>query len=132
MTPAITWLYAGLLGLLLLFLSYRVSLSRMKHLVELGDGGVGDLQQRIRVQGNFVEYVPLALGLILLVELSGFSGWIVHLLGAALVVARVLHAQGLSRRPGKSPGRALGALLTWLVIALGSALSILRYFDLRF
>lgn len=123
----ITSLYGGLLGVLLLVLSYRVSMYRRRRGVSLGDGGHKDLHAAIRAQGNFVEYVPTALILLALVELTGQLPIIVHALGAALFLGRVLHAQGLTANPdGKSPGRLLGILLTWLTLLVTSVLLILR------
>lgn len=126
MQIGVSALYAGLLGVLLLVLSYRVSMYRRKHMVSLGDGGHKDLHAAIRVQGNFVEYVPTALILLVLVELSGRQMWLVHGLGAALFLGRVLHAQGLTSNPGgKSLGRMAGILLTWLMLLASSVLLVL-------
>lgn len=119
-------IYAGLLGLLLLGLSYRVSMYRRHHGVSLGDGGHKGLQTAVRVQGNFVEYVPTALILLILLELSGRQPWIVHGLGAALFLGRILHAQGLTANPaGKSFGRMAGILLTWGMLLVSSVLLVL-------
>ncbi|MGZ9080482.1 MAG: MAPEG family protein, partial [Burkholderiales bacterium] len=60
-TMIVTPLYAALLGLWLLVLSLRVVQQRRAARVSLGDGGNTALQRAIRAQGNFVEYVPLAL-----------------------------------------------------------------------
>lgn len=121
MSVAITPLYAGLLGILLIVLSLRVSMQRRRHNISLGDGGRASLTTAIRVQGNFVEYVPIGLILLTLLELSGWPAALVHGFGAALFLARVLHAQGLTSNPdGKSFGRLWGVLLTWLML-LGSS-----------
>lgn len=123
--PVITPLYAGLLGLILLGLSYLVARQRLRNKVSTGDGGIPALTGAIRAHGNFIEYVPLALVLILLVELAGQAGWLVHLFGAALVVGRLLHAYGISTVPGgKSFGRMWGTLLTWLTILATSVVLI--------
>lgn len=109
----VTGLYAALATLLVLFLSGRVSWLRNKRKVKLGDGGLDDLARAIRAQANAVEYLPLALLLLLLLDLDqARTAWL-HGLGVALVAGRVLHAWGLSRSAGRSPGRALGMLLTW-------------------
>ncbi len=116
----VTSLYVGLAGLLALFLALVVVKNRQKHKVALGDGGVGQLQQAQRVHANFVEYVPLALVFILILELQGApSSWL-HGLGTALIVGRVLHAYGLMRSPHSSPGRFVGTILTWLVYLFGA------------
>lgn len=67
---AVTPLYAALLGLLLLGLSLVVVRLRRKHRVPTGDGGHADLARAIRVQANFVEYVPLTLLLLFMLEMS--------------------------------------------------------------
>ena len=120
----ITPLYAGLLGLLLLVLSYNVSRRRVGSKVSLGDGGVPALQRAIRAQANLTEYAPLALILLAAVEAQGFSTAVIHALGVMLVVARGLHGYGLSRNAGASAPRAIGAMLTWLMILLASGLAI--------
>lgn len=125
-------LYIGLAAILLMVLSARVMRLRGKHQVGIGDGGHPDLVRAIRVQANFVEYVPLALLLLLCVDLVGDAKWIVHALGILLLVGRVLHAQGLSQRDNLSFGRAAGTLLTFFVLAVGAALAILGAFNIRF
>jgi hypothetical protein len=120
----ITPLYAGLLGLLLLILSYNVSRQRIGNKVALGDGGIPSLQRAIRAQANLTEYAPLALILLAANEAQGFSAPIVHFLGILLLVGRLLHGFGLSRSAGPSAPRAIGATLTWLMILLASGLAI--------
>jgi len=124
-------LYIGLAALLLIVLSVRVMQLRGKHGVGVGDGGHTDLQLAMRVQANFVEYVPLALLLLLCVDLVGDSKWIVHVLGILLLVGRVLHAQGLSQSTGRSFGRAAGVVLTFLVLVVGAVLAMLGAFNIR-
>ena len=89
---------------------------RRKNKVGIGSGGEQALEQAIRVHANAIEYIPMALLLIAFFELNGGSIYLVHLFGAVLVVARLLHAQGLSSTIGKSKGRYFGALFTFLVI----------------
>jgi uncharacterized membrane protein YecN with MAPEG domain len=115
-------LYAGLLGLLLVILSLLVVRLRFRFRVGLGDGGQPALTRAIRVQGNFAEHVPLALLLVFAVEGLGYAAWVVHALGAALVVARLAHAQGLGRYEGESPGRFLGTVTTFSVLIVASGL----------
>lgn len=124
-------LYIGLAALLLIVLSAQVMRLRGKHRVGIGDGGHADLHRAIRVQANFIEYVPIALLLLLCVDLVGDSKWIVHVLGIALLAGRVLHAYGLSRNPDESFGRLVGMVLTLLVLIAGSVLAILGSFNIR-
>jgi uncharacterized protein len=132
MTPRIVLLYAALLGLILVYLSYRVVNYRMKYKVGIGDGGNVNLACAIRVQGNFVEYVPIALLLILFVELVGFSAWVVHVLGLTLLVGRVWHAQGLGASSGASRGRFVGTFSSWITIITAAILCLLAFAGVTF
>jgi hypothetical protein len=116
MTISITPIYAALCGFLVIILALRVVLQRRKNKVGLGDGDTKELKKAIRVHGNAVEYLPLALILLMLFEVNtGQTIW-VHIYGGVLVVARIAHAMGLTRTGGVSSGRFLGTLFTWLVI----------------
>jgi hypothetical protein len=112
----ITALYASLLGLLLVVLSYRVAQRRMRFQVGVGTGANPELERAIRVHGNFIEYVPFALILLGLFEANGGPPVSVHAAGATLLVLRIAHAIGLTGSSGRSPGRFVGALGTWLLI----------------
>jgi uncharacterized protein len=123
MSPTITALYAGLLGVLYLVLAGRVVAERRRAKVGLGTGGDAALERAVRVHGNFAEYVPVFLLLLLVAELNGAAMLLLHALGAAFVLARIGHAQGLSRRSGVSRGRFMGTLVSWgalLVLALAN------------
>ena len=118
----ITPLYAGLCGLLLILLSFTVTRHRRNKQIGLGDAGDPQLARAIRVHANFVEYAPLALILLLFVELANYPGWLCHGLGLMLFLGRCFHAAGLSSSAGVSSGRRVGTLLTWGMIALSSGL----------
>jgi len=109
-------LYTALLGLLLIALSVRVVLARRRFRVRLGSGTEDGMQQAVRVQANFAEYVPLAVVLLVLAELTDMPIVAVHAAGIALVTSRLLHAWGLSQSPGRTFGRFYGTAGTWLVI----------------
>jgi uncharacterized protein len=127
MAGHITGLYAGLTAILLIGIAYRVVQLRRRHDVGLGDGGVPELQQAIRAHGNLVEYAPLALLLLLVVELTAaLPAWALHVAGTAIVAGRALHAYGLTRSPRRTPGRYYGSILTWLTMLLLAALLIAR------
>lgn len=122
MSVRITAIYASVLAILYIVLSFRVAQRRRKFQVGLGTGESRELERAIRIHGNFAEYVPLALLLLVVYETGGATGWAVHAAGAALVIARVLHAIGLTQSSGRSAGRFIGTVGTWLVI-LGLALA---------
>ena len=121
---AVTALYAGLLGLVFIVLSFRVVRLRGKHRVDLGDGGVDELVRAVRVHGNFAEYVPLALVLMLLAEGAGAADGLLHGLGILLVLARLSHAHALFS--GTMATRVFGAGSTNLVIVISAVMLIGR------
>lgn len=127
--PRLSLMFAGVHVLLLLAFSAQVSRWRGRAKANLGDGGNAALTRWIRVQGNFVEYVPLALLLLALLEIAGTSrAWLLAG-GSALLAGRLLHAWGLSRHAGVSVGRFVGTALTWgmmLVAALGALFVAMR------
>mgnify|MGYP001589761779 CR=1 FL=1 len=116
----ITAIFAALLALVLVGISIRVTVLRAKKKINLFDGGDPDLGRAIRVQGNFVEYVPLALALMGFVEWIGVKPWVVYAFGLALVVARVAHALGIYS--SAFPARVFGTTVTWIVLAAGGLL----------
>jgi uncharacterized protein len=125
--PIITALYAGLLGLISMGVSFPAGSMRGKLGVSVGDGGNKDLLVAMRRHANFVEYVPLALILIALLEINGVAARTIHILGAVLVAARVLHAFGLKHDTMKLPQRMLGAVGTMLVTVVSSVWLIVLY-----
>ncbi len=129
--PQITALYAGLLGLLLLALSANVVRFRARHKVIFGTGEAPPLERSVRVQANFVEYVPLTLLLILLLELSGWPAAVLHPLGAGLFLGRVLHAVGLTQTHRGSFGRYWGTVLTWAALLVAALLVLATGLGLR-
>ena len=114
----ITAIFTALLALMLVGLSIRVVVLRAGKKINYLDGGDADLGRAIRVQGNFTEYVPIALALIGMAEWLGASHWSVYALGAALIVARIVHAYGLYA--AAFPGRVFGASVSWLVIVVAA------------
>ena len=120
----ITLLYAALCTLLVLTLAGRVMAYRLTHKVGLGDGGHVELQRRIRVHANAVEYLPLALLLLGGMELNGYDDAWIHGFGATLLASRLLHAWGLSRHGGTSVGRFAGTGLTLLLMVAMSVFAI--------
>jgi uncharacterized membrane protein YecN with MAPEG domain len=128
MPPVVTSIYAALGALLVIVLALRVVMQRRKGAIGLGDGGDRDLQQCIRVHANAIENLPLALLMLLLLELRGIPAPWLHGLGAALILARILHAWGFSRRKGVSFGRFAGTLGTWLVMLAMAAMLLVHAF----
>ncbi|MEO7725726.1 MAG: MAPEG family protein [Burkholderiales bacterium] len=118
----VTPLYAGLLVLWFVLLSIRVIRRRGSDKIMLGDGGNQGFLRVIRAQANFAEYVPLALLLMVILELSHFSIYVLHALGVLLVVARLLHGYALSFTTQFAFGRIAGAGLTFFVLLIEAVL----------
>jgi hypothetical protein len=91
----ITSLFAGLLTLMMVPLSFQVSLRRVGVKAAYGDANDETLRRRIRAHGNFVEYVPTGLIALGLVEWNAAPPMLVWSLGIALLSSRVLHAYGM-------------------------------------
>ncbi len=124
----ITSLYAALLALIIIFLAYKVVVFRRTKHVGLGDDGDKDGLQAIRVHANAVEYIPMIIILMGLYEANGGSNLILNIIGVLAVVARILHAFGLTKSKGVSFGRFYGTALTWLITVFLAILNIYTYF----
>lgn len=123
---SITPLYAALLTLLFLALSWHVISYRRANLISLGDNDDKALRKRMRAQANFIEYTPLGVILMALAELQSAPALALHAMGLALLAGRLLHAIGFSSTPQKMILRQIGMVLTLLMLAL-SALGLLGH-----
>jgi hypothetical protein len=120
----ISAVYAALAALLIAWLSLRVIKLRRAKKVIFGDGGETDLQIAIRAQGNATEYIPILLILLALLELSGGHAALLHTGGVAIILGRVVHAQGLLR--ANLHQRVLGMQITIFTL-IGLAVANLGY-----
>jgi uncharacterized protein len=117
MSLVVTGLYASLTALLMIVLTYRVIRLRRSLKIGLGSGGNEALRLANRVHANLVENAPIALLLFAIAESNGLAGVYLHGLGSLWLVARLIHAIGLTRgKGGYHPGRFWGVLLTWAVM----------------
>jgi uncharacterized membrane protein YecN with MAPEG domain len=132
MQVPITALYAGLLAVYSIWLSSRPGLMRGKLGISILHGGNMELAEKIRRHQNFVEYVPLAIILIGILEISGSSATFLHGLGAALLIARVAHANGLYHDNISHPLRAIGAGGTAIVTVVAGIAAIWKSVDTLF
>ncbi len=116
----ITLLTTGILGLLFFVHSLRTIQGRSLTKTNLGDGGNELMTRRIRIHGNFAEYIPLLLLILFLLETSG--GLMLFLIGFAvcIVSGRVLHFYGLYSKETPLWARVVGMQLTLWPLILGS------------
>jgi uncharacterized membrane protein YecN with MAPEG domain len=112
----ITLLYTSLITILTIFLAFKVGIARGKTNTLLGEGDSSELLQSIRSHGNLIEHAPLALLLLLLLEMHGVTDWKLHLLGSSFFLLRILHAYGLSISRESTPYRLVGALGSWAMM----------------
>jgi uncharacterized membrane protein YecN with MAPEG domain len=112
-------LYIALFALVFVPITLRAGLFRLKSNILIGDGGDPEMLRRIRGQGNFVETVPLALLLLVMMEVLGASDTWLHALCATLLVGRILHYIGLTEI-GPGICRPVGMFATLGVYLVGS------------
>ena len=125
----ITGMYAALAALMIVALARKVISLRRQHKVALGDGGQQDLLAAIRAHANAVEYLPIGLLLLLLLELSQGPAWLIHLLGSLFIIGRLIHANGVSK--AIITRRIIGMQFTiWLLIIM-AVLNLLAFFGIQ-
>ncbi len=117
MSLPITALYAGILVIFALVLSFRAGGFRGKSGISVGLGEPVnmDLAERVRIHQNFLEYVPMAIILMGILETNGGNATFLHVFGVVLIVARIAHAIGLKHDNMAHPGRVIGAGGTALI-----------------
>ncbi len=125
----ITPIYAALLAIMFVVLSIRVIRLRRKLKIGIGTGaGLVDsdpeqgkykrelILRAIRVHGNFAEYIPFALLLMVLMELTHAPVWCLHIAGTALLLGRISHAYGVSRVNEVFKYRVFGTATTFTTL----------------
>src|ERR1700676_2525481 len=125
--PVASLLYAGILGVISIAVAFPAGRLRGKLGVSIGDGGNRDLLLAMRRHANFVEVVPIALILLVLLEMNGVSKIAIHSLGAALLLCRICHAFGIKAETIKSAGRAIGSAGSALVTLVASVWAIVIF-----
>ena len=106
-------LYIGLHGLMAVVLANFVLYARLR----TGRVPAWQPDAALRVQANFIENVPIALLLILVLEIQGAPAAVLHAAGGSLFILRLLHAFGLGRYEGANYPRLIGAQGTFVLIS---------------
>lgn len=115
-----TPVYAAILGLGFVGLSFLTLRLRRQNKIALGDGGNPQLLRAIRVHSNFAEYVPIALILIYMTESIGAPIYLIHFLGISLLIGRLSHAWGVSQENEDFKFRVFGMIATFNAIIVSS------------
>jgi len=108
----ITPVYAAILALIFVFLSFRTLRLRHQYQVAIGTGENKTLARAARVHSNFAEYVPIALILIYFLESETDASIWIHVLCIALIAGRLSHAYGVSQLKEYFRFRVAGMVLT--------------------
>ncbi len=118
--------YASILTFIFIALAVRVVRYRFSNRVSLGDGGHSPLNMAIRTHANFAEYVPLALILLIGLESLQYPAFLIHGLGGLLVLGRISHIYGMSRKNSVGWGRSVGVVLTMAMMIISGVLILVR------
>jgi uncharacterized membrane protein YecN with MAPEG domain len=124
MILSITAVYGAILALIVLALGINVTVHRVKLKVPLGDGGNPTMLRMIRLHGNAIEYVPLAIVLMAIYELNG--GWhlALHIIGIALIAGRLIQTAAMWGTEMPGAGRGIGQTTTWLSLGVLALLNL--------
>lgn len=123
----ITPIYAAILAIIFVAVSFRILLLRRERGVPIGTASDPLLSRAIRVHSNFAEYVPLSLLLLFFLEQQTNMVMGIHVLGIALITGRLAHAYGLSHIDEDFRFRMFGMVLTLGVIISASARILASY-----
>ncbi|PCH94895.1 MAG: glutathione S-transferase [Rhodobacteraceae bacterium] len=113
-------LYTGLLGLIFTWQLVNISKVRMKEGVFMGDKGNVRVIRAMRGQANFVENVPLILIMLMIMAAAGTPILLIHALGVVLVIGRFLHGYHFIQDDAPGWQRHWGAILSTIVLIVGS------------
>ncbi len=123
-TPSVTILYAGLCGLLLLVISLNIFREYIRIAVNSVSRSEELWKRAERAQHSFVEFVPMCLILMFMIELHGAPAPVLHSLGITLVCARILHAYGVGKGSAANVMRIIGTQTTYLTLMITSLAAI--------
>lgn len=115
----ITLATASIVGLMLIWLSARVVASRVKNEALIGDQDNKELLFAIRTHANFIEYAPIFIILLGLLEYSGGNRTALMILAGLFLIARPLHVLGMGPDANLKL-RQIGVVLTFTVITVAS------------
>jgi hypothetical protein len=133
----IVFLYAGLLALVYIALTFLTIKARLSGKVALGDGSNVRVIRASRAHGNFIEWTPLFLILLYFIESAGSSDLLIHVLGAGFLLARASHAFSLIHYEqyddkgallGRIGFRQMGMMVSMACVALMSFMLIVGFF----
>jgi uncharacterized protein len=108
MSLSITTLFALPLIAIWFILWMGVTSTRPTYNASIGDAGKPELLLKIRRHGNFIEWVPFVLVLMILAEAQGANATLLYAAGALLLLGRIAHPFGLKIDNAGHPLRYVG------------------------
>ena len=105
---------AGLAALINLWLAIRCGQTRTKLGIQIGDGGNEAMIRRMRAHANFVEFTPVVVILIALIEYATRTSTWLWVVMALFMLGRVAHGLGMDGVGALAKGRMVGTLTTML------------------
>ena len=125
MTLPITSITAAVLVVIFFVLTFSVIKARSDAGISILHGDDMALALKVRVHGNFAEFVPLALILLALAEIAGSNGKALMAAGGLLVLSRIVIPFGLTLERFDHPVRIVGNIGTHLSIIISVVLIVL-------
>jgi len=110
----ISVIYIVISSILIGHRSLTVINARKKHKISIGNNGNEELNLAIAAHSTNIEYLPIALLLLLALELNGAGIMVIHILGVLLIVSRMIHTCGLLAANLKQ--RIIGMQMTFFTI----------------
>lgn len=123
----VTPIYAALLAIIFIFLTFRVIKLRRGKGIGIGHEGDELLLRAITTHTHFIEFVPLSLLLLFFLEYLTQATILVHILGVILIISRILHAYGVSQIKENYRFRVFGMILNIGVILSASIRILISY-----
>lgn len=112
----VTTITSAILAIAFVVISIKIIKFRKLYKVSIGGHGHEDLKMTIRAHGNFSEYVPLTLILILCAEANNTNPVILSILALAFIVGRFCHAYAFVVNKDHFKYRVAGMILTFFCI----------------
>jgi uncharacterized protein len=120
----ITALTASLLSIIFMIISIRIIKLRHQYKISLGAQGHDDLERAIRAHGNFAEYTPITLILILCAEANNANWIILLILAFFFILGRIIHAYAFIFNKQHFKFRVRGMVLTFSALISLAVLNI--------
>ncbi len=118
MSLIITTTYALPLIVIWFVLWMGVTSSRPAYKASIGDAGSPELLLKIRRHGNFIEWTPFVLILMVLAEIQGAAPIWLYIAGTLLLIGRLAHPFGLKIDNAGHPLRYVGNGTNILAVAV--------------